>query len=284
MRLVSVFVDQSHAPGPPTSFETVVCGIDSSGQSVEAADQARSLAAEDAKLWAVSAWDPGLAVHAGIHARQVLDDLREESAAALSKAVDAVPGIEKLQFQGPPVASLLAAAGNLSADLVAVGASGTSRSAGVLFGFVATAMAHHAPCSVLISRRCAGPFPGRILHAGDGSPNSLEAARVAGAIAARHGADVTTLHVGADETEESALVSEESLALAEVAGAEPSMLRKRGRPQRVIVEQAAEIGASLIVLGSRGRTGLSALGSVSESVSHHASCSVLIVRRPVHPA
>ena len=36
-------------------------------------------------------------------------------------------------------------------------------------------------------------------------------------------------------------------------------------------------------MGSRGRTGLAALGSVSERVTHRASCSVLIVRRPSHP-
>ena len=246
--------------------------------------QAKSLAAEGANVWAVSAWDPGLAMHAGIHAQQVLADLRAESTAALRRAVEAVPGIEELQFEGPPVASLLAAAGNLSADLVAVGASGSSRSAGVLFGFVATAMAHHAPCSVLISRLGTEAFPGRILHAGDGSSNSLEAARVAGAIAARHGADVTTLHVDRGDPDQPAVASEESLAIAEAAGAKPSVLRKQGRPQRVIVQTAAEIGASLIVLGSRGQTGLSALGSVSESVVHHASCSVLIVRQPAHPA
>jgi nucleotide-binding universal stress UspA family protein len=36
--------------------------------------------------------------------------------------------------------------------------------------------------------------------------------------------------------------------------------------------------ADLIVMGSRGLHGLSALGSVSERVAHRAACSVLVVR------
>ncbi len=53
-----------------------------------------------------------------------------------------------------------------------------------------------------------------------------------------------------------------------------------GSPQRVLVEEATEWGADLIVVGSHGygfweRT---LLGSVSNSVVHHAPCSVLVVR------
>jgi nucleotide-binding universal stress UspA family protein len=59
---------------------------------------------------------------------------------------------------------------------------------------------------------------------------------------------------------------------------------EQGSPHRRIVEVANGVGASLIVIGSRGRSGLAALGSVSERVVHHADCSVLIVRRAAHPA
>jgi nucleotide-binding universal stress UspA family protein len=57
---------------------------------------------------------------------------------------------------------------------------------------------------------------------------------------------------------------------------------ERGSPHRRLVEFANEAGAGVIVMGSRGRTGLAALGSVSERVTHHASCSVLIVRSGRH--
>lgn len=53
-----------------------------------------------------------------------------------------------------------------------------------------------------------------------------------------------------------------------------------GSPQRVLVEKAQEWGADLIVVGSHGYGFWSRalLGSVSNSVVHHAPCSVLVVR------
>ena len=269
-------------PNARISFETVVCGVDISPQSAEAVVQGAALATDGARLYALSAWDPGLATHAGFYVREFAADMREESLTALRQAKEAVPSIEELHFKGAPVACLLAAVAKLSADLVSVGAHGTSRAAGIVFGSVASAMAHHAPCSVLIARKGQGEFPGRVLHASDGSPESQEAAQIAGVIASRHGGSVTTLHVSDDGTDPSRL-AEESVRLIEATGVEPVRLTEEGSPHRKIVETADSISASLIVLGSRGRTGLKALGSVSERVAHHAPCSVLIVRRPAHP-
>ena len=60
----------------------------------------------------------------------------------------------------------------------------------------------------------------------------------------------------------------------------------RGDARRAILDEATGWGADLIVLGSHGRSGLTRmlLGSVSENVSRHASCSVLIVRGASHAA
>ena len=53
-----------------------------------------------------------------------------------------------------------------------------------------------------------------------------------------------------------------------------------GRPDEEIVKLAEEIGAGLIVMGSRGRGGVrrSLMGSVSDSVVRHAHCPVMAVR------
>ena len=53
-----------------------------------------------------------------------------------------------------------------------------------------------------------------------------------------------------------------------------------GSPERRIVETAEEMKADLIVVGSHGynRWERLLLGSVSDSVIHHAPCSVLVVR------
>ena len=56
---------------------------------------------------------------------------------------------------------------------------------------------------------------------------------------------------------------------------------RRGRKDQEIVRLAEEMGAGLIVIGSRGRGGVrrSLMGSVSDSVVRHAQCPVLVVRK-----
>jgi nucleotide-binding universal stress UspA family protein len=56
-----------------------------------------------------------------------------------------------------------------------------------------------------------------------------------------------------------------------------------GEPGRVICELARNWQADLIIVGRRGRRGLSELflGSVSNYVLHHAPCSVLTVQGPL---
>lgn len=76
-------------------------------------------------------------------------------------------------------------------------------------------------------------------------------------------------------------------ALAKLKSTEDTSLKIsseiiHGSPQQVIVEEAESWGADLIVMGSRGLGTWNRLlmGSVSNSVVHHANCSVEIVRRP----
>ena len=53
-----------------------------------------------------------------------------------------------------------------------------------------------------------------------------------------------------------------------------------GDPAEVLADVAEEEGARLIIVGDRGLTGVRRflLGSVSHKLSHHAPCSVLVVR------
>lgn len=54
-----------------------------------------------------------------------------------------------------------------------------------------------------------------------------------------------------------------------------------GAPVTVIIDEATDWGADLILLGSHGRGfwGRLTLGSVSDAVMHHAPCSVMIARK-----
>lgn len=55
---------------------------------------------------------------------------------------------------------------------------------------------------------------------------------------------------------------------------------RTGDPKSVIIDEAKEWGADLIVVGSHGHTGIKRwlLGSVAQSVVSHAPCSVYVVR------
>jgi nucleotide-binding universal stress UspA family protein len=63
-------------------------------------------------------------------------------------------------------------------------------------------------------------------------------------------------------------------------GVEVETHARKGQPAEVIIEVAKQEQADLIVVGSRGLTGIKRylLGSVSSKVSEHAPCNVMIVR------
>jgi nucleotide-binding universal stress UspA family protein len=63
-------------------------------------------------------------------------------------------------------------------------------------------------------------------------------------------------------------------------GMEAECYARRGDPANALLDVAAENDADLIVVGNRGMTGTKRflLGSVPDKISHHAPCSVLIVR------
>lgn len=67
---------------------------------------------------------------------------------------------------------------------------------------------------------------------------------------------------------------------AEGAGVAVETHARQGDPADAILDVAEERGSDLIVVGNKGMTGAKRflLGSVPNKVSHHAPCSVLIIR------
>jgi nucleotide-binding universal stress UspA family protein len=112
-------------------------------------------------------------------------------------------------------------------------------------------------------------FPTRILLATDGSREAELAATTAADLAKSTGSELHVLHVDAEAERVRA-------AGGAVAQAHLSM----GKVDHEVVTLAEEIGAGLIVLGSRGRGGIrrALMGSVSDSVVRHSHCPVLVVR------
>jgi nucleotide-binding universal stress UspA family protein len=72
----------------------------------------------------------------------------------------------------------------------------------------------------------------------------------------------------------------EAADAARAGGVEARTYARQGDPADAILDVAEERGADLIVVGNKGMTGARRflLGSVPNRVSHHAPCSVLIIR------
>jgi nucleotide-binding universal stress UspA family protein len=76
------------------------------------------------------------------------------------------------------------------------------------------------------------------------------------------------------------LVLDAAAATARAAGVEVRTHPVEADPADAILDVAAQVKADLIVVGNKGMTGARRylLGSVPNNVSHHAPCSVIIVR------
>jgi nucleotide-binding universal stress UspA family protein len=73
---------------------------------------------------------------------------------------------------------------------------------------------------------------------------------------------------------------EAAAELARREGLEVEVFPRQGDPADAILDVAEEQEADLIIVGNKGMTGAKRflLGSVPNKVSHHAPCSVLIIR------
>ena len=144
-------------------------------------------------------------------------------------------------------------------------------------------------------------FPGRILLATDGSEDANLAAHAAIDLSARIGAEVHVVHAWQDvrpaalpamavdeyarayehwEQEAGQFLEEQAERLRNAGGTVAGVHLKKGRPADEIVGLAEELGADLIVVGSRGLGAIKRLmvGSVSEGVVSLAPCPVLVMR------
>ncbi len=250
-------------------FDRILCGVDGSDAAAEAVSQAEFLLAPDGNLLLLGVADVAVAVHAGFEAPAVADSIEAELRTALLAAERSLAYGRRAHprlLRGRPLGCLMSAVREEDATLVAIGAHGGSRAAGILLGSVATALLHEAPCSVLLARPGPSAWAPRSVVVGhDGSREARAAARVADGLAARFGSSVRMIAAtGGKPIEVDGLRDVDALEFDD------------RKPVGALVD--ASVQADLVIVGSRGLHGLGALGSVSERVAHQASCSVLVVR------
>ncbi|HET9139924.1 universal stress protein [Actinophytocola sp.] len=226
--------------------------------------------------------------------------IRHTAAALLRQAVAeaeaAAPGLdpESELLCGDPVVVLREV--SQDAAMVVLGSRGLGGFTGLLVGSVAVALAGHGYCPVAVVRD-GRPDPGGPVVVGvDGSPAGEAAIALAFEEAALRGSGLVAVHAWTDavfpdgsfypdldwaaQTERATEVLAERLAGWQERYPEVAVHRviEHDRPARALRDAAK--GAQLLVVGSRGRGGLTglALGSVSQAMIHHAPCPVLVAR------
>ena len=288
---------------------TILLATDGSREAELAATTAAALAkGTDSELHVV---------HVGPFMPMLFSTMEEEPARMAREARKTLDGaVGQLEAAGGDVAQahlrvggaseeIVALAEELGAGLIVMGNRGRGGVRRALMGSVSDSVVRHAHCPVLVVRAASIAFPTRILVATDGSKEAELASSSAADLAERTGSELHVVYVGhmppviyespgalaldrdlqsrmqerAEEGTRTKL-DEQVQRVREAGGEVAGAHAKLGRPDAEIAGLAEELGAGLIVLGSRGLGPLRSalMGSVSHSVVRHAHCPVLVVR------
>jgi nucleotide-binding universal stress UspA family protein len=243
-----------------------------------------------------SSFEPGWRRQLETRARSELKDEVDMIEASGGAVADTHLGV------GRPDAEIVALAEEIGTGLIVMGSQGLGGIRRALMGSVSSAVVRHAHCPVMVVRGEAVFFPTKILLATDGSEDSEHAARAAADLAKSSGSELHVVIIFQESAnvdpyyevrfpkaaeqlrqqaqEEVQKVLDEQVERIRNSGVEVAQAHLRtGAPNGEIVALAEEIGAGLIVMGSRGLGGVrrALMGSVSDSVVRHAHCSVLVM-------
>lgn len=292
--------------GEATLVAPVVVGVDGSASSLaavelaaqEAALRRRPLHIVHAFVWPYLYLSPQLApgplTDGGLR-----QDAERIVAEAVSRAHVVAPGVT---VRGEVVAGAAAAVlldETRDAELAIVGDRGLGGFTGLLVGSVATQLATHASCPVLVARGSQHRGDPVLLGV-DGSAANDAATEFAFEAASLRGVPLVALHAWTPPRSSGReymlpllidlheLEGDEGRLLAgALAGwqekyPDVTVCRRlvQGGQRRALIE--ASSGAQLAVVGSRGHGGFAGLllGSVSQALLHHSGCPVAIVRHP----
>lgn len=278
-------------------YGKILVAVDGSESSNNAFRQACSMAREDGGVVAAVTAVPWLGEDsfATAGARDKIGALLEnEGGKALDavKAIAAEEGVKLDTFSeiGSPLDVIGSVADKHHFDLVVMGRKGMKRVERALVGSSTARVIGHSKKDVLVVQRDARLRWQRILLAVDGSPFGDAAAERAMELTKRHGSSLKAVCAVdipdeapelTDELERRAKAAILSVkAKAADAGVNLETVIKDGDAWDVIVEEAENMGAGVIVMGSHGRTGLMRLlmGSTAEKVIGHTERPVLVVR------
>lgn len=232
----------------------------------------------------------------------IRDQFHDELRTHAAPLVDGGLTIERHVIRGRAADAINDLAAQIGADLIVTGSRGRGQLASMLLGSVATEVATHAACPVLVAR---GTTVSRLLVATDGSATADAIPERLGDWDLFRGSQTDAVAVSVPDDPAFELMvglytlGDERLAAmraesAEKARADADAMAQRltsigipatahvrkGDPAHEILAAAEDHGSDLIVTGSRGLAGIERLllGSVARNVLIHARRSVLIMR------
>ena len=289
------------------NFRQLVVGVDFSPHSEKAVRQAIRLRHDEhTGLVAVHVVDRNMVTDLKDQPGFSEEIIRDQAEQRLRKWLDSVAGpghpVVGEAVVGHPFEGLVHAAERHQADLLVLGSRGLKAGVGHP-GSVAAKCMRKAPFDVLLVRQAQdGPFT-RVVACIDFSPVSAHIYATASHFARIQGAELDLVHVHVPMTmadlaietfpvgntiellkarEELAkhLLDQFAAALPVGESAPNVSLRVASGATDGIVDYLNERKADLVVLGTRGRTGLRALllGTTAERLVHEAPCSVLVVK------
>jgi nucleotide-binding universal stress UspA family protein len=217
--------------------------------------------------------------------RKLLD---EAKTFANAKGVHILTNLE----QGEPYERIVHVADDENCDLIIMGRKGANRLERALMGSVTARVIGHTNKDVLVVPDQRAILWDRLLVATDGSLFGDMAVDDACRIAQTRGVPLTAVTVVYTNDEVSALAPkmvndligqakkllEDVRQRAEAMGVQLTPVVMEGEPHEAILAAAANLPATLIILGSHGKQGMTRLlmGSVTERVIGLSNCPVLI--------
>jgi nucleotide-binding universal stress UspA family protein len=275
-------------------FKHILITTDFSDPAKVAAREARAIAdVFDAKVTLLHVTDRDDSDEVRSNADGLLEELAKE-------VFDGVAGLSlKVVEEDKAELAICAEAASLAVDLIVAGRHGDHSVAEQFLGSTTERVARHASCSVWVAHPDDDLFAEgrRIMACSDLSEGSVRAAEEASELATRFNSPLTLAHVytfdappfaysGKEPRKNEGMENHakeilEELRKDKLGGREAALaVREDQSAVAGLCDIAGDTDTGLMVVGTRGRTGLARLliGSVAERVVRHAPCSVLVAR------
>jgi nucleotide-binding universal stress UspA family protein len=160
--------------------------------------------------------------------------------------------------EGETAAEIVSLAEELEAGLIAIGSRGLGELRRALMGSVADSVVRHAHCPVMVVRTEPVLFPTKLLVATDRSREAQLAATTAADLAKSTNSELHVVHVGFEQLRDEAKEElDTEVGMIRESGAQEIQAHlKFGNPDTTIIDLAEELGAGVIIMGSRGLGGV----------------------------